>query len=484
MTISGALSNAISGLRAAGRGAEVVSSNISNALTPGYGRRVLGLAPASVGDAGGVKVTGIYRIVDASLLSDRRLAGAEQLNAQGTAGFFERIEGLLRTPDDPSSLTARYAGFENALLTAASRPDAPERLSTVLAEAQGLIDGIRSVSDGVQDARSAADRSIGQQVNELNGALGQVVALNAQITAAQVQGGDAAALQDQRQQVVDRISALVPIREAPRDNGQIALYSIGGAVLVDGTRATIGFTPSNVVTPYMSIGAGTLSGLTINGLPVRTGADNGALKGGAIANNFAIRDELGVAAQDQADAIARDLIGRFQDPAVDPSLTVGDAGLFTDAGGPFAPTNEAGLSSRLRLNAVVDPDQGGEIWRIRDGLNATAPGDAGNAALLQGLSAVLGDPRVPASGGLGGGAVAAIDFVSSIASGIAGSRTIAEQALSHTSARLTELTERQLAEGVDTDAEIARLLLVEQSYAANARIIEAVDEMMQTILRL
>lgn len=484
MTISGALSNAISGLRAAGRGAEVVSSNISNALTPGYGRRVLGLAPASIGDAGGVQITGIYRIVDASLLSDLRLASAEQLNAQGSAGFFERIEGLLSTPDDPSSLTARYSGFENALVTAASRPDAPERLSAAVAEAMGLIEGIRALSDGIQEERSAADRSIGQQVNELNSALGQVVALNAQITASQVQGGDVAALQDQRQQIVNRISELVPVREAPRDNGQIALYSIGGAVLVDGTRATIGFTPTNVVTPYMSLDVGTLSGLTINGVPVRTGSDNGALKGGAIASNFAIRDELGVATQGQADAIARDLISRFQDPAVDPSLAVGDAGLFTDAGSAFDPINEQGLSLRLRLNAAVDPDQGGQVWRIRDGVNAVAPGDVGDASLLQNLVTVVADPRMPAGGGLGGGALSAIELVSNVSSGIAGRRTIAEQELSYAASRLTELTERQLAEGVDTDAEIARLLLVEQSYAANARIIEAVDEMLQTILRI
>jgi hypothetical protein len=50
MTISGALSNALSGLRAAGRGAEVVSSNISNALTPGYARRELSLVSSSIGD--------------------------------------------------------------------------------------------------------------------------------------------------------------------------------------------------------------------------------------------------------------------------------------------------------------------------------------------------------------------------------------------------------------------------------------------------
>ena len=92
MTISGALSNAMSGLRAAGRGAELVSSNISNALTPGYGRRVLSLSSSSIGTYGGVQVNGITRIVDAGLASDRRLADAENSNASLSANFFARIE--------------------------------------------------------------------------------------------------------------------------------------------------------------------------------------------------------------------------------------------------------------------------------------------------------------------------------------------------------------------------------------------------------
>ena len=39
MSISGSLSSALSGLTAASRAAEIVSSNIANAATPGYGRR-------------------------------------------------------------------------------------------------------------------------------------------------------------------------------------------------------------------------------------------------------------------------------------------------------------------------------------------------------------------------------------------------------------------------------------------------------------
>lgn len=317
MTISGAFSNALSGLRAAGRGAEVVSSNISNALTPGYGRRILGLSSAAAGASGGIRMDGIIRIVDASLAADKRLAGAEQLNAQGAADFYARTEQLLGTPNDPSSISGRLVGLERALITAASRPDATERLDMAVSAAQGLATGLQEASAGIQEARGVADHAIKEQVDRLNVSLEQVVSLNSQITTAQAQRRDTSGLQDQRQRLVDEISALVPVREVPRDNGQIALFTTGGAVLLDGSAATIGFERSNLVTPYMSLDAGTLSGLTLNGTPLRTGSENGPLRGGSIGAQFMIRDELAVTAQEQIDAIARDLVSRFQDPAVE-----------------------------------------------------------------------------------------------------------------------------------------------------------------------
>jgi flagellar hook-associated protein 1 len=75
MSISGALSSSLSGLTAAARAAEVVSSNIANARTEGYGRREVQLSARSVGGTGqGVQVDAVRRMVDLVLLTDRRIA--------------------------------------------------------------------------------------------------------------------------------------------------------------------------------------------------------------------------------------------------------------------------------------------------------------------------------------------------------------------------------------------------------------------------
>ena len=112
---------------------------------------------------------------------------------------------------------------------------------------------------------------------------------------------------------------------------------------------------------------------------------------------------------------------------------------------------EAGLAGRIAVNTAVDTENGGELWRLRDGLLAPVEGPVGNAAGLTALHEALSAARVPASGGYSGAARAA-------------------QAL--------------LENGVDTDQELQKLLLIEQAYAANARVIQTVDALFDTLMRI
>jgi len=50
--------------------------------------------------------------------------------------------------------------------------------------------------------------------------------------------------------------------------------------------------------------------------------------------------------------------------------------------------------------------------------------------------------------------------------------------------RLDAVREMRAADGVDTDAEMQRLLLIEQSYQANARVISVVDDLLETLTRI
>lgn len=484
MSISGALSNALSGLTASSRNAQVVSTNLANVLTPGYAPRALELAPRADGRIGGVIVQGLTRNVDAGLLADRRMADSSLANADAKAGFLTEMQRLVGTPDVPSSLSGRFSAFEASLVTAAAKPEEETRLLAVALRAGELATALNDVSRGIQQARTGAEAKITQAVSDANTYLGQLQALNARIVDASNSGHPTAAFEDQRRIVLDQLAELVPIRLARRDGGAVAIYTPGGATLLDGPPAELAFTPNNIVQPHMTLENGLLDGLTINGNPVPPSGDRSPIEGGRIAGLFELRDRLATDAQSQVDALARDLIARFQDPALDPSRGPGDPGLFTDAGLAFATTDEIGVSARISLNTLVDPDQGGALWRLRDGLGSTAPGPAGDATLLQALTRALTTPGALSSGDLGATERATSEHVSTFLSRLGQQRLTLDQTVAFATAHQAGLVEIELGMGVDSDAEMQKLLLIEQAYSANARVIQTVEEMIDALLRI
>jgi flagellar hook-associated protein 1 FlgK len=74
--------------------------------------------------------------------------------------------------------------------------------------------------------------------------------------------------------------------------------------------------------------------------------------------------------------------------------------------------------------------------------------------------------------------------ITEFSSRIANDRLSADQQVTFANTQASELRSLQLENGVDTDAELQRLLLVEQAFAANARMVRTVDELIQTLLRI
>ena len=485
MSISGSLSNAFSGLTAAARGAEVISQNLANVLTEGYGRRELILSTLSLGGAGaGVQVEGVARVVNQVVLTDRRLADAALSSQEALRDFHASVESLVGAPGEPGSLSSRLEEFEAALVAAASRPDAGPRLDAVLTAATSLADQFGAISDGIQEQRMAADAAVAGEVDRLNAALKRIVELNSDIRAELASGRDPSAFMDERQRLIDSVSEIVPVREIPRENGMVALISAGGAVLLDGLAGEGEFTPTATITPDMTLASGALSGLGFRGQPTTASATAGFLGGGALGALLTIRDELAPAAQARLDAVARDLVERFEDPAADPTRASGAPGLFTDRGAAFSAADEVDLAARLAVNAAVDPARGGALWRLRDGLGAAAPGPVGQAAGLNALAQALTALRTPVSGGFVGGARSAAGLAAELLSGVGVARQTAESGLAYASARAEALKSAELAGGVDSDQELQQLLLVEQAYSANARVVAAAEAMLDRLMEI
>ncbi len=483
MNMSTALNNAIGGLTAASRGASVVSENIANALTPGYARRSLELATNTI-SGHGVRSVGVVRHHDPVLTANRRTADADMAHQSEISDFHSRLESLIGSADDPASLAVRLAEFDSSLITAASLPDSSERLDQVSRTGNDLARSLNAASEGLRQLRSDADRAIGKSVDTLNQTLQDIEKLNAKIPAVKYAGGEIGALQDQRQVLIDQVNTLIPVNVVPRANDQVSIYSDGGLILLEGTAAEFSFSTTGDTKPHMTVANGLLSGLTMNGNPVRTLGDSAQIRGGALAAQFQIRDELSAEAQTNLDTVARDLIERFEAPGLDPTATAADPGLFTDAGNRFDPTAPVDLASRISLNAIVDPDAGGQSWRLRTGLGAATPGDPGDATQLRAFGAIFSAARPIPGSIFGSGNMRAADLTEALLSKTGADAHTANQRLVFANSNLLEMTKIEAEQGVDTDQELQRLMQIEQVYAANARLISVVDELMDTLLRL
>ncbi len=485
MSISSALLNATSGLSAASRRADVLSNNVANALTPGFARRDVHVSENVVNGRGaGVQINGITRATDQAVTTDRRLAESASSRDQVVTNAHTTFNSALGEPDDAFSLFAQYQNFESSLRSLSQTPESQALQSQTLDTARALVSNLHDLSAQAQSARLRADGQIAQQVSTINDTLKQIESLNSAISAATAGGRDATALEDQRKVLIDQISESIPVREVRRDRGKVDLITEEGVFLIAGKAQEIEFTGANTVGPNETLASGDLSGLSVNGVVITPGGNGTfALRQGSIAGLFAVRDEIATGFQAKLDGLSRDVIERFQD--IDPTLSSGDPGLFTDSGSALDPTAETGLAARISINAAVDPEQGGAIWRLRDGLGATAQGPAGNADIIATFLDALTGLKAPPAGTGASGFLSAANIAANVTSSIGQARLTSETKLAASSARAQSLFEaEQRATAVDTDLELQKLLLIEQAFAANARVIQAADELLTRLIEL
>lgn len=482
MSLSVALSNAMSGLTVASRGVELVSNNVANAGTEGYARRDLQLSSMVLGGAGsGVRAVGVNRQGDVALLNDLRAATASVAADRTRLALAESLGPLLGDGVGPGGLSDRITALLGTLVEAASRPDSRTRLEAAVEATRALVRGLNEASQAIDLARTRADDEIEAGVAWLNRALAQVRDLNAGIVTLEATHQDASALKDQREVLVARISDWIPVQEQPRPHGAVALVTAGGALLLDGRPPELGFVGAGSVTAGMELG-GALSPLTLDGRPVPMQAGEGPLGGGRLGALFDVRDGLAPEAQAALDAIATDLYARFADPSVTAGLAPGQPGLLTDLGGAMDPLDTVGLAGRLRLNAAVDPAAGGAAWRLRDGLAATSEGAVGDASLLAALVDVLQAARPAPGGPLAGLNRSAGGLLDETAARWASAAATLEGRLAVSGARADTLQGLHLQNGVDTDAELQKLMALEHAYGANARVLSTIDELMKQLL--
>jgi flagellar hook-associated protein 1 len=488
MSISSALNSAASGLRANTRLLDTVSNNVANALTAGYAKRTTELSSLVFnGVGGGVKAVGTTRAENVYLTAERRVADASLAGSSLHGQTYGRMMNLIGvSADDPNSLMAQVDDLEAALINVSASPDNTAAISNVVDTAKSLVSKLNTISQDNNAIRTETEREIAAQVSNVNKSLHQIDDLNRKIATMKTQGGDIASLEDERARLIDGISSIIPISTVRRDNDKIAIYSANGGVLLSNEVYALSFTPRNGgVSEEMSLGS-PLSylmqdqGAASGPINVAAGAGAGLFDGGSLGALFEVRDTLVPDYQSEIDAYATDLVDRFRGLMPAGALDALGEGMFVDAGG-----GTAGAAGRIEVNAVVDSAKGGQAWRIRDGLTAATQGDKGFTDYLIAMSDAMAQARAPAGFAHQSSNADSSSMASGIAAYFGSMQDRADMNTSYLTSLQTALADREIGEtGVDSDTELSSLMVLENAYAANARVLSAIDELMRVILEI
>ncbi|MGF1563335.1 MAG: flagellar hook-associated protein FlgK [Geminicoccaceae bacterium] len=493
MAISAAFNIAQSGLNANKQRADIAANNIANALTPGYHRKDVTLSAwVGAGRSGGVTTGALLRAHDTAMQQSLRdsAAGAGLDGARAAAAT--RLIDSLGEPGSGDSIAETFNALEDAFVDLYNDPGDIYRQGEVLRAAQGVAAKLNRLHDVVVQSRLEADQAIGRGVDALKADLTEIQTLNREIVRSVGSGVDHVDLLDARDAAVDRVAEKVGAIVHEKSDGSIALFTAGGVPLLDVNISTIGFGATaslDAGSRYDPLGGGSLSGLVIAGIDVTPAAGGPQqLTSGSLAGHFAVRDDDALQSIAVLDTLAANTIARFQDPTVDTSLTLGDPGLFTDAGAYLADTSvniPVGLSGAIRVNPIVDPAQGGATFRLRDGLAAVTAGPESHQQQVDRFLDAIGrlEP-LPAQSGLTTNR-SLNGFASDINIQLAATNVGIENTASRSDEALTVLqTSYSNLTGVNTDLELQNVLEAEKLFAANANVLQTASSMIDELLRL
>ncbi|MET0304015.1 MAG: flagellar hook-associated protein FlgK [Microbacteriaceae bacterium] len=463
MSTFGLLGTAASGLAAARAGMDVVGQNIANLNTAGYTRqRVLtsptpALSGANVLDTHfrvgqGVSIDGVQRLGDALLEGRARGAVALAGETAGRATTLQRLEATLREPGE-LGLSNALSGFWNTWQDVSLRPTDPAVRGVMIETATDLATRIAHGAQSTRDLWSATRAEASAIVDDVNAAAASLAELNGRIRQLGAAGGTVSELIDQRANAASALAELTGGTVRDRGDGMVDVL-VGGTALVLGDSARqlaltgassldgAGADPVRVAWTHRE-GAAEISGGRLGAaLGVLSPAAAGS--GGAIAEQAAAYDRVATELADRVNAIHR--------TGSTPDGTTG-VDFFT-----LTPGTSAALGLRVGVDAAgiaaADP--------------ATGAGGGGIADAISQLRDVAGGPS--------GVWAEHVVLIGSRTRSAVSQATIAEQAMSVAERALLSQT------SVDLDEETMSLMTYQHAYQGAARVLTAVDEMLDTLI--
>jgi flagellar hook-associated protein 1 FlgK len=287
---------------------QVTASNIANADTEGYTRKIATqVSTVASGFGTGTEITSITSTVDKYLLEDIATAASALGAAMTNDGYADSLQNLLgSTSGDEGSGTSlgnTITSFESALSSLAGTPESKTLKAATVDALDVVASQLRETSSAIQGLRADADDEIANSIETVNSALNTITDLNKQITLAQAQGQPTADLEDQRNTALQGIARQMDVKYYVNSDGQMRVYTASGTPLVDSQVHELSYSSAALAAP------GTVfDPITVGGKDITSEITSGTI--GALVDQ---RDGILPAAQAQLDELASELAEAMND---------------------------------------------------------------------------------------------------------------------------------------------------------------------------
>jgi flagellar hook-associated protein 1 FlgK len=449
----GGLYISISGLQATKTSLNTISHNISNANNPYYVRQSALHKDNYYKTDGrfqtgtGVSVSQIKQVRDEFLDKKLRRELASFGYHYGKSGTLEDIEGVFNEISN-SGLQKIMDGFWDNWNELYKDPESLTMRGLVHESAVAFTETVNHISTQLNNIQQNLNKEILNKVDEINGILNQVAKLNDKIKAVEGQGSNINAndFRDERNGLLDRLAQLIPVNIHENRFGE-SIISLKGRDLVSGSY--------------------------VNGIDIKNNPENGLaeiywkntnekmeLNSGELAGLIDVRDKSIVNYKARVDTLVKSIAEEINELHKDGFDLQGNGGedFFKDI-------DSAGT---IKVNPLLS-----DYNRIAVSTQNDAIGNGDIAKQIYELREILeiSDEMNPD------------EYYKDIVLSLGIEREESRNIVSSQGFLIISIDEkRQSISAVSLDEEMADMIKFQHAYTANSRVINTIDEMIDTIV--
>lgn len=474
MNLFGTLNTASGALRAFQQKVATTQANINNVSTEGYARQetplqALPFQPES-GPQGGVEAGAQRSSRDLTAEANVRGQLAALSNYAQQTQTLSRIESLFDVSAE-SGVPAALNGFFDAFASFALAPNSVSARESALNAADSAALALNRAAASLAEIRRTVDTQIESTVEEINEIGGRIRAYNESILRT---GGGDAGLEAQAFAAAEDLAELVDVQIFYQDDRTLKVLVGGQTTLVSGRELNELKVDFVAPDPGQNLGApSTPRILSADGRNITSTISQGRLTGLLETRSGVLADLAGDAvqtgslnelAQGFADRVNQILTGALIEEG--PPAVAGTP-LFT-----YDATRPTAIAATLAIDPAATP---ATLAAMNPGPPVVANGAALDIAAL----------RISAAGADGIDGLSYLEYFGKIGE-LVGQQT-QEVSASESRASLLVTRSRDLRHqisGVSLDREATELLQAQRSYEASAKIVQVVDELVQSVLSI